>query len=244
MFVKKILLDTFDYGIRNKLKIFNSLKYPGLGICITSIFSNNESDTITLQAIVLLLINGYFFIIFAVNCHRLFLEKDVPDGIFETLRWNKRNTKFLLASFVLAISMAICIVPFLFVSLPIFFNMDKSQLYFYTVKSIIMLPIGYVFSRLSLILPATAVDQNSSWSTAWAISKGYGWSLCFLVTLFPLLTGLVIDAISSTSIAAKPITAMLSIVILIYEISILSNSYKVLNVRIEATQQGTFRGLS
>ena len=108
----------------------------------------------------------------------------------------------------------------------------------------IMLPIGYVFGRFSLILPATAIDGDNSWSTAWDISRGYGWSLCFLVSIFPILTSFVIDAISSTSMVTKLLTGILSIIVLFYEVSILSNSYKVLSVKEKATQQGAVGGLA
>ena len=244
MFIKKIFADTFKYGVENKTEIFDSLKYPGLGIFITSLFIKDDSDAFTVQAIILLLVNGYLYIIFATNCHRLFLQKKVPNGIIETLKWNKRNTNFLLTSIALAISLAVCIVPMIFISIVIFKDVALNQLYFYTVTAILMLPIGYVFSRLSLVLPATAIGMDNSWSTSWEISKGYGWSLCFLVTIFPLLTGFVIDAISSSSMVARILTSMLSIVLLFYEISILSNSWKVLSIKAKATQQKAVGGLA
>ena len=241
MFAKKILIETFNYGFENKAKIFDSLKYPALGIFITSLFDKDDYEKFTIKAIILLLVNGYFYILFTVNCHRLFLEKEVPNGLIESLKWNKINTNYLLATFALSIAMAAIIAPIFFISLALLNTMNPYQ---YIVTSIILLPVGYVFGRFSLILPAAAIDLDNSWSAAWDISKGYGWSLCFLVSIFPILTGFGIDAISSTSIFAKLLISMLSIVVLFYEISILSNSYKVLNDKAKTTQQGAVDGLA
>ncbi len=43
----------------------------------------------------------------------------------------------------------------------------------------------YVLSRLSLILPATAIDEHRNFSWAWQHSRGHGWRLLVGVGLFP-----------------------------------------------------------
>lgn len=235
MFVKRILIETFNYGVENKAKIFDSLKYPGFGIFITSLLSQDDSEIFTIKALILLLVNVYFYILFTVNCHRLFLEEKVPNGLIESLKWNNRSTNFLITTFALGIAMAAIVAPIVIISLASFGTSDANL---YIATSIIMLPVGYVFGRFSLILPATAIDMDNSWSTAWDISKEHGWSLCFLISIFPILTGFVINSISPTSIVSRILIAMLSIVVLFYEISILSNSYKVLYIQAKATQQG------
>ena len=111
MFIKKILINTFKYGVENRVKIFNSLKFPGFGIIIISLFSKDDSSTFTIQSLALSLFNYYLFIIFTINCHRLFLEKEVPKSLIENLKWNKRNTNFMFTSLGLAISMAVFILP-------------------------------------------------------------------------------------------------------------------------------------
>ena len=242
MLIKRILIETFRFASKNKAKIFDSLKYPGIGIFLISLFNKGDSDTFTIQSIILLFVNGYFYIIFTINCHRLFLEQEVPNGLIENFKWNKRNTNFLFTSFALAISMAVFFVPVFLISFLIFDNIDVNQ---FLVTFVVMLPSGYVFARLSLILPATAIDQDNSWSKAWNISRGHVWSLFFLISIFPFLLGFVIDTISSTSIIARTLHSVLSLLLLFYEISILSNSYKSLTIKEKATQhQGVVGGLA
>ena len=116
------------------------------------------------------------------------------------------------------------------------FSNINSNTFIFT--SVLVLPIGYVFGRLSLILPATAIDQDNSFSTAWHISKGNGWNLCFLISILPFLTGFVIDSLNSPSIVSTLFSSILSIFILFYEVSILSNSYKTLVIKQNKAQSG------
>ena len=85
MFIGKILTETFNYGVENRAKIFHSLKYPGIGIIIISLFGRDASDAFTIQSFIVSLTNFYFFILFTINCHRLFFDKNVPIGLIETL---------------------------------------------------------------------------------------------------------------------------------------------------------------
>ena len=78
MFIGKILTETFNYGVENRAKIFHSLKYPGAGIIIISLFGGDDSDAFTIQSFIVSLTNFYFFILFTINCHRLFFDKNVP----------------------------------------------------------------------------------------------------------------------------------------------------------------------
>lgn len=236
MFIKKILQETLNYGIENKTTIYNSLKFPSLGILITSLLTNKNAETFfTIPNIILLLISGYFSTIFAVYCHRIFLEKETPKDIVDILKWDKRKTNFLITLIVLALGTCICIVPVPFIL--IYLGKFVPELNDFILWFILTLPIGYVFSRLFLILPATAIDKDNSWSMAWHISKGNGWNLCLLIFILPMLPSFVPDFISSTSLITKIFTSIMGLIILFYGVSVLSNTYKVLIAEHEKPNQ-------
>ena len=227
MFIKKILQETLTYGIENKATIFHTLKFPSLGILITSLLINEHAETFTILDTILVLIHGYFYIIFTIYCHRTFLEKETPNGLIDILKWDKRKTNFLLTTIALAIGTSICIVPIFFI-LIMFGNSNSEQFNHLILLSILMLPIGYVFSRFSLILPAAAIDKDNSWSIAWHLSRGNGWNLCLLISFLPIISNFILNNINSTSLITKAFATILSLIVLFYEVSILSNSYKVL----------------
>ncbi|MDR4485882.1 MAG: hypothetical protein R3B95_22310, partial [Nitrospirales bacterium] len=48
------------------------------------------------------------------------------------------------------------------------------------------IPFAYIVGRMSLLLPATAIDLHPSFSSAWDLSEGNGWRVAMLVGGVPL----------------------------------------------------------
>lgn len=241
MFIRKILQETLSYGIENKKGIFNSLKFPGLGILIISLFVKGNSEEMTLVSSIIIIVSTYLYIIFTVHCHRLFLGEEVPNDFVGNIKWNKRNTDFLFTMFALALSMLALTVPTFFITTTLFEHFDTNNTSNLLFISVFLLPVGYLFGRFSLVLPATATDKDNSWSTAWNISKGNGWNLCFLVSIFPMLTGFVLEHINPTSLILKFFSSILYLLVLIYEVSVLSNAYRTLNSKTKCNLKSSGR---
>ncbi len=60
-----------------------------------------------------------------------------------------------------------------------------------------LIPFGYLIGRLSLLLPAIAVDAQASLRSAWLQSKGSGWRVALLVGWIPTLFLLLESTLSS-----------------------------------------------
>ena len=222
--VKQILSEAITFCTENKSSIFNSLKYPGLGIFLLSLITTEGFGYLNIPLIIL---EMYFYFIFTVKCHRLFLLNESPGSFKEALLWDKRNTTFMFTSFALALGLSIILVPILLFTLSMgHFTEGNSDRYLFY---IFVIPFGYFFSRLSLVLPAIAIDEQNDFKRAWLISKGNGWKLFFLILGIPLTTSFIIESINNEQILFKFISALLGILVLIIEIIILSNSYKILN---------------
>lgn len=97
----------------------------------------------------------------------------------------------------------------------------------------IILPIfqSYIFSRLSLVLPATAIDErNFTISSAWKISSGNGWRLTLLVALLPFTIYLLLNFLPEyDSILYYLITWFAWLIVSVIEIGLLSLSYSYLS---------------
>lgn len=53
-----------------------------------------------------------------------------------------------------------------------------------------VLPLMYVFARMSLVLPATALNRRASLRWSWAMTEGNGWRVASLVIIVPALVHL------------------------------------------------------
>ena len=221
--VKQNLSEAIAFCTVNKSSIFNSLKYSGLGILLPSLIATEGFGYLNIP---LTILEMYFYFILTVKCHRLFLLNESHGSFKEALLWDKRNTTFMFTSFALALGMGVILVPIFLFTLsmgPLTEDNSDSLLYIFAI------PYGYLFSRLSLVLPAIAIDEQNDFKRAWLISSGNGWKLFFLILVIPLTTSFIIDSINNEQILFKFISALLGILVLIIEIIILSNSYKILN---------------
>ena len=136
---------------------------------------------------VLYLVYGALFVLFAVTCHRLVLLDPQVVASRIAPRWSRRETHFFLwmigvwlifAAVTFALTTALLNVWLPWVSEP------NSTLFGWTVF-LAKLPAFYLFARLCLVFPATAVDRNVDLKWAWSRSANNGWRLVLLVAVLP-----------------------------------------------------------
>ena len=113
------------------------------------------------------------YVVLAVTTHRLYLlgPDSVPSKRF--LTWGKRETQFLLFSVALVLGAYLSLVILL----------DLSPI----LGFISYLPITYIFARLSLVLPATAIDHEVSFRESWDLSEEHQILVLGVVLGVPLL---------------------------------------------------------
>lgn len=106
--VTKVLTEALLFCTERRSSIFNSLKYPGVAILLLSIISTGDYGALDFLFVIL---NFYFYYIFVVKCHRLFLLGETRDSFKESIYWNKRNTIFVFTSLTLALGIGILMMP-------------------------------------------------------------------------------------------------------------------------------------
>lgn len=144
----------------------------------------------------------------AVCCHRFVLLGEQPRSFIQGSRWQMRDTWFALYAIgiylfawvfmFLAVLGASALSPFLAL-LPNWLLIPLSALGVIAM----WLFFAYLMGRLSLILPATAVDRRPAkdWMDwAWSQSEGNEWPLMFLLGVNPTVGGLLLDPITQTMI--------------------------------------------
>ncbi len=55
---------------------------------------------------------------------------------------------------------------------------------------LVTLPVAYVTSRMSLVLPDRAIGRDTEINVVWAISQGNGWKLTIILALLPIVLSL------------------------------------------------------
>jgi hypothetical protein len=173
--------------------------------------------TILLFALIALVIYSRF----AVMIHRAALlgEKE----LIRFFSWSNHDTKFYLIALGLAVSflVTVMIISFLLTLLVTVKNQGLFSLLLFA----IMVFIGYVFSRISLVFPAAALGQKLTIEEAWAKSSNYKSLLFVLIILVPYLLNLVLDLLQIESVLFNFVFAVIATVVTIFEVVILSHAY-------------------
>lgn len=170
------------------------------------------SDSPRSVAILLQIPNFLIFSFFAVACHRSILIGEHSVSRFGIPGWPHREFRFFTWLIVIYI---IGGMVWLFTSevvdrfvgfigtlfgeelkeLRLRLSGSKSIVYFPWIL-LELIPCGYLMGRLSLLLPAIAVDDQTSLRSAWSQSKGNGWRMALLVGWMPILISLIEQVIA------------------------------------------------
>ena len=167
----------------------------------------------------------------AVMVHRLVLRADIAENLkFPFFRWTKRETRFLGWLVVVYFYLTLVFVAVGVVSgalgglLP---WADSTQAWVWQfIFVLISLPAAYLFVRLSVLLPATAVDQKPDMAWAWTLTEGNGWRLVALMWLFPMLVSRFIPEIAIETHLVQGVWNFVLGMITAIEISVLSIAFK------------------
>lgn len=137
---------------------------------------------------------------FAVACHRFILIGTGAISAFGLIRWTWRETRFFLWM-LLAYALGYLFMMFCMAVLPLGAIFVVKACGFTTKTMSLMMehpafipgvfllasiPFAYVVGRVSLLLPATAIDLRPSFSSAWDSSEGNGWRVALLVGGIPV----------------------------------------------------------
>jgi hypothetical protein len=207
----------------NKNRILNSIKYPCTLTIALSLLINPEQETMDLPWAAVSIIQAYLYFLIVVRLHRIFLMNESEYSLKGSFMWRNNNTSYLLATIAIGIMGTITMIPILIIAIPIFGYFEDYSKIFITV---ILIPIGYILSRFSLVLPSIAINGKIDFRESWNISKGNGWKVFILITLTPVVFNTAMDFLYYDNIALRPVYPLLGLIVLSLEIIILSNTFK------------------
>lgn len=253
--VFKIISGAFTFLWEKKLRMIRALSIPITVVFISDIFPylipilDNYYESIPIPllysfSIGIRIISAAAQILFAITCHRLVLIGNTGVPEYGMLSWTRREWWFLAFAIILPLVYFLSVALYLLAKglfMEFDIDIESFQLLFtqgdgiYLLMFLVALPSVYIFSRLSLLLPATAVDRDVDVGWAWKSTKTNGWRLTVIIVLLPLLFVLLLLLLLGllallwgevTNLAIDIISSVLSFIPLAIGIVALSLSYK------------------
>lgn len=156
-----------------------------------------------------------FYVMFAVAWHRRCLKSEEQTTILTALRWDRRKTLFLLRFFLISIVSLVAVLPVLVIgSIVGFFTAagmatggvggpTTGVLMQQVAKMVLVVAVMLVQVRLSLLLPATALDQKLTLMEAWVMGRGNSWRLfgVLIMSIAPAMVVLILVASAINGLA-------------------------------------------
>lgn len=170
------------------------------------------------------------YVLIAVRCHRLMLLEESA-SVWHLPKWTLRESRFIVYLIGLwALHLAVTWSALYLIALPIGFiprggPPDKVLSYLPVVASLIAY---YPMSRLSLSLPAIAVDKFGGFRKSWDQSRGNGLRLAIVVGALPAIASYVSRApdLLGQNLFLDVLQQILVYVFVVVEVTALSLSYR------------------
>lgn len=233
-----IIIEAFWQPWKYKLQFFNMLALPmAMVVGISTVWSvvsvENNSLNILLNLVYVLSIS-----FFAIKCHRFVLisnETRVPSINAPML---KRVLAFFMWLIIVYIVVGIVLMIFMTIGMNTFSDSElmKTSHYFTDnnfswLRLALMLPAGYVLARLSLVFPATAVDERTSMKWSWMVSKNNGIRIFALIGVLPWFTSILLDLLwrENGTMFEYVFLSILGYLVVAVEIFILSITFRELH---------------
>jgi hypothetical protein len=171
MEIIKIIAGALGFTYENRGVFFKKLALPVAILVFMDVLLTLKLPYLVITFISL--VGMLIHIIMAVTVHRVTLigENSVPDLVIK--KWSNRETSFLLKSF----GIGLIIIPFATLGLLI----NAIAGYIFLVAGCILI------SRVSLVFPSIAIDDNISFQESWNYTKPYKLLMVVSVVFFPTL---------------------------------------------------------
>jgi hypothetical protein len=156
------------------------------------------------------------YAVFAIVTHRIVLLGQDSVPAWGIGRWTRRETLFALHM----LGMVLCIIPALVLGAGLGALSVWVGLFVAFAGSI------WVFSRLSLVFPALAVDKGVSFGLSWDLTERHQWPMVVVCVVYPMLLGIPAIALSRLPNVVVAIPEILDTLLTVFTVAALSLAYR------------------
>ena len=200
----KLMNESLKVLIENKKALFKALILPILFLLVITLLFPNiidkgkmvfEDNIIKIISILLGIITLLINLSIAVSVHRIILIKDDISSL-EAIMPTQTLLKFFLKSvwigLLTGLIFGILIAIFLLISI-VTEQFTQNKFLVGVISYFLSTLLTMIaFSRFSMVLPATAIDEKMSLLDALAFTKNYKLLSLFMVTIFPTIIAILI----------------------------------------------------
>ncbi|MEM9681959.1 MAG: hypothetical protein AAF942_01725 [Pseudomonadota bacterium] len=231
--IRNTVFEVFQFLWDNRLDLVRMMAAPVvalsiLGIGISALFRDfdpaaEEASISGLQFVGLIIglaLPMLFYVMFAVAWHRRCLRSEEQTTILTALRWDRRKTLFLFRFIMISIIAGLSTLPILVIGGIVGAtgalglgaaggggpNTPEQLIVFLNLILIFVFMLVQV--RLSLLLPATAIDQKLTLAETWTIGRGNSWRLLSILLLSMAPAMLVLIVVGSAMGAISQATGL------------------------------------
>jgi hypothetical protein len=271
LMIRETVFEVFQFLWANRPDLVRMIAAPVLALSIlhmalATVFKDYVATTasgITMlqffALVVAIALPTVFYVMFAVAWHRRCLRPEEQTTILIALKWDHRKTLFLFRFILISVISLVAALPVLVISGIVGMTgagglavsgaggPTTAVLIVQVIKLLLLFVVMLVQVRLSLLLPATALDQKLTLMEAWVIGRGNSWRLLavLLLSVAPamvivLLVGSAVGAISQATGLGATLTFRFigqlaldfaSYIVVAASVSALSMSYRALRQR-------------
>ncbi len=271
LMIRETVFEVLQFLWANRPDLVRMIAAPVLALSILHMalatvfkdYAAAKADGITMlqffALVVAIALPTVFYVMFAVAWHRRCLRPEEQTTILIALKWDRRKTLFLFRFILISVISLIAALPVLIVSGIVGMTgagglavsgaggPTTADLIVQVIKLLLLFVVMLVQVRLSLLLPATALDQKLTLMEAWVIGRGNSWRLLavLLLSVAPamvivLLVGSAVGAISHATGLGALLTFRFigqlaldfaSYIVVAASVSALSMSYRALRQR-------------
>ncbi len=166
-----------------------------------------------------------------VGCHRIFILKDRVINDIRPFEWTGNEFKYAGWWILIGICAGVVALPFMLLLVPFMGNtlnaIWDNKVFVIVLIGLINLPLYYLVSRWSLVLPSSAIGKHGkSLTWSWKVTENNGWRLMILIGLIPFCVDLFFELLpNSKSITYALLVGAAWLLVGVFEICLLSLSY-------------------
>ncbi|PLY06497.1 MAG: hypothetical protein C0625_09070 [Arcobacter sp.] len=177
----------------------------------------------------------------SITVHRILLLDENKTPSWGIWKFGHREVTFTLKAIGLGLLISLVAVILFFIStlfeklISSFLGGTATTIYGICVAIVILGFLGMIFSRVSLVFPAIAIDKEIDFSDAFKISKDYKLFVFVCVVVIPVIFGLLVGLVYGLAIGflmgliSQKLSVLLSLVnifITVFTIAFLSTTYE------------------
>lgn len=191
---------TFNLIFEKKYALVKALLIPFILIVIVEYFLNPllKEQIFNFNFYVLMGVSFLITIIMSILVHRILLLDESQTPTWGIYKLGKRELNFFIKILLTGIIIGLISVGIGLIIFIIAMILEAIIGDIFSEKISIILPIfimiftAIIFSRLSLVFPATAIDKPLSFTTAYSITKEYKLLTFMMIVVVPFLFGAIV----------------------------------------------------